>query len=154
MAAVVLDSELLLLLVVGSASRRYIRVHKKLKSYTESDYDLLLRLVGSVPAAFVTPNTLTETSNLAGYVAEPARSQIYTKLRDVIGSIEERYRASRDASAAQEFLRLGLTDSALLELGGDETVLVTADLGLYLAAASRGQKVINFNHEREAAGTT
>ena len=60
---IVLDANLLLLLVVGLTSRAYISKHKRLQGYEELDFDLLICLIGSANV-IVTPNTLTETSNL------------------------------------------------------------------------------------------
>jgi hypothetical protein len=48
-----------------------------------------------------------------------------------------------------EFIRLGLTDSVLLELGRSGATLLTVDLDLYLAALDAGLNVINYNHLKE-----
>ncbi len=54
-------------------------------------------------------------------------------------------------SQQKEFLNLGVTDSVLLLLSNNPSlVLITADLGFYLAATERGLNVVNFNHHREA----
>ena len=62
---------------------------------------------------------------------------------------EERYVASKQAVSFPALPRLGLTDCALLELCTDGVPLLTADLHLFLAAARRGAKVLNFNHLRD-----
>lgn len=98
----------------------------------------------------VTPNTLTETLNIAGQIAEPARIHIFEAFRRLLGVTEEVYVASRRASDRAEFLRLGLTDSVVLESTGKKLTIITADLDLYLEALRQGQSVINFNHLREA----
>ena len=74
--AVILDSNLLVLLVVGTTSRSYIGKHKRLRAYTDRDFVLLLEVLSAAQRIIVTPNTVTETSNLAGQIAEPARSRI------------------------------------------------------------------------------
>ena len=64
-----IDANLLVLLVVGSAGRDYISKHRRLRRFSKEDYDLLLRLIRKAKGTrrvFVTPNTLTETSNLLG----------------------------------------------------------------------------------------
>jgi hypothetical protein len=43
---VVVDTNLLLLLVVGSASRNYVDKHKRLGDYSLDDFDLLVELIG------------------------------------------------------------------------------------------------------------
>jgi hypothetical protein len=146
---IVLDSNLLLLLVVGSASRRYIASHKRLRSFTEADFERLLAMLDG-NRLLLTPNTLTETSNLAALDLkhDPARSQIRMVLRRFIDAGDEIMVASRTGAAQDEFLRLGLTDSVLLSLGSPSTTLLTTDLDLYIAAGRRGQAAENFNHFR------
>ncbi len=71
-------------------------------------------------------------------------------MREMIGKTVEVYVASASAGARNEFLRLGLADTALLELKPDGIPLPTSDLDLFLAAQRNGRAVFNFNHIREA----
>lgn len=146
---VILDSNLLLLLVVGLTSPRYIATHKRLQAYEEIDFNRLKALLASADKVIVTPNTLTETSNLAGQIGEPARRRICQQLRLIFRTFEERYVESSRAAEHNEFLRLGLADAVQLEVAGEGHTLLTADLNLYVAAAARGFKAVNFNHYRE-----
>lgn len=114
----------------------------------EEDFSLLQALLKGASAVVLTPNTLTETSNLATKINEPAKSQILLTLAVISHDFAEIYHPSRDASEGAEFTRLGLTDSVLLDIGRPDTVLLTTDNGLYLAALERGQQAINFNHHR------
>ncbi len=147
--AFLLDSNLLLLFVVGATSRALISRHKRLKAFIEKDYDKLVELLSDVPQVLLTPNTLTETSNLAGQIDEPARTEIYRMLRAVIDRTDEHYIRSPEAAGRSEFLRLGLTDAALLEASSEEIVILTTDVGLYLAALDKGSPARNFNHIRD-----
>jgi hypothetical protein len=91
----------------------------------------------------VTPNTLTEAINLGGQIAEPARRRVMAaKSREIVV-------ASREAAHRPEFPDLGLTDAALMQIASDQQIILTADLGLYLAAIRSGKPAINFNHYRE-----
>lgn len=147
----ILDTNLLLLLIVGSTSRKYISQHKRLRAYSETDFDLLIKIISHAPNIFVTPNTLTETSNLIRHIAEPARTKIIKFFRDYIPSADEHYCESRRATTREEFIRLGLTDSVILHEMADDFILLTDDLGLYLAAIDEGYSAQNFNHLRDAA---
>ena len=62
-----IDANLLLLLVVGSVSPDAIARHRRLRVFTRDDYDILINQIGQVERVLVTPNTLTETSNLLGW---------------------------------------------------------------------------------------
>ena len=144
-----IDTNLLVLLVVGSVGRELIEKHRRLREYSAEDYEILIDLLDRVERVFVTPNTLTETSNLLAQHAEPERSRFFDRLRFVIHESEEIVVASAVASSNSAFNRLGLTDAALLEVVTPETPLVTVDLDLYLAANASGQEVaLNFTHLR------
>jgi hypothetical protein len=97
----------------------------------------------------LTPNTLTETSNLAAYIGEPARRNIFGVLQAIIMDSHEHYVASRVAAERNEFIRLGLTDASLVEASSEEVAILTTDLDLYLAALSKGSPALNFNHIRD-----
>ena len=144
-----MDTNLLLLLIVGSASRDYISKHKRLKAYSEKDFDILMKIISIVPNVFVTPNILTETSNLAGQISEPARTKIFNFFRDYIPSADEHYCESRRAINREEFIRLGLTDAVILHEMTDVFILLTDDFDLYCAAIKEGYQAQNFNHLRD-----
>ncbi len=144
-----IDTNLFVLLVVGSVGRKLIEKHRRLRKYSAEDYEILINLLGRVQRVYVTPNTLTETSNLLGQHAEPERSRFFERFHFIIQESEEVTVASVEASSNSAFNRLGLTDAALLEVVTPETPLVTVDLDLYLAANASGQEAaLNFTHLR------
>ena len=144
-----IDANLLLLLVVGSVSRDAIARHRRLREFTLDDYGILINLIDQVEQVLVTPNTLTETSNLLGLHGEPERSRFFEQLRFIIEETEEIVVASVGASQNNAFTRSGLTDAALLEVATQETPIITVDLDLYLAAsASKPESAVNFTHLR------
>ena len=149
-AGVFIDANLLVLLVVGSVDRGLIAKHRRLRDFIAKDYDLLLDLIELVDQVYVTPNTLTETSNLLAQHGEPERSMLLKQLRVIIHESEEVVVASTAASSNSKFHRLGLTDAVLLEVITAETPLITVDLDLYLAALEKGQDAaVNFTHLRD-----
>lgn len=144
-----IDANLFVLLVVGSVGMEMIAKHRRLREYSEEDYKTLVRLLDRVDRVFVTPNTLTETSNLLAQHGDPERSRFFQMLRFVIHESEEVVVASSVASSNSEFGRLGLTDVALLEVATEETPLLTVDLDLYRAALEKGKETaVNFTHHR------
>ena len=55
-----------------------------------------------------------------------------------------------DAARRDVFPRLGLTDTALLEVVSADAPLLTVDLDLYVAALASGDEAAsNFNHWRD-----
>lgn len=147
--SLLIDANLLILLIVGTASRDYIARHKRLRAFSVEDFDALLNIVSSVRALVITPNTLTETSNLARQIAEPAYSEVQRVFRELALSTGETYVASSDAVNRNEFIRLGLTDAALIECASEDVALLTTDFDLYQSALAAGAQAYNFNHIRE-----
>ena len=144
------DTNLFVLFVVGSESRDLVSRHRRLRDYTATDYDILRGLLDQVSQRFVTPNTLTETSNLLGQHVEPERSMLFRRLRTIIQDSREVVIASMAAASNREFERLGLTDVALLEAINADTPLLTVDFRLYRAALEKGaDTVVNFSAYRD-----
>lgn len=148
-SALFIDANLIVLLVVGLVGRDLIAKHRRTREFVVEDYDRLSGVVSRVGTIRVTPNTLTEASNLLGQHGEPQRSQLLLKLRALIERSQESVVASLDAARHGVFPRLGLTDAALLEVVLADAPLLTVDLKLYEAALARGEEAaINFNHLR------
>lgn len=148
----ILDSQLVVLLVVGLVSKTIIPKHKNLTAYTPSDYDLLRAILGADPGILLLPNIVTESSSLLRQHRDPERRRLMAKLRELIASSEERYVPSARAAAQADYMRLGITDSAILVGGAPDLRLLTADLDLFVAAETSGLRAINFNHHRESFG--
>ena len=146
---ILLDASLLVLLAVILATRQYIARHRRLTKYDATDLDILAGLINRSSGVIFTPNVLTETSNLARHISEPARTEVAATLARLIGRAEEHVVASRRAVLRPEYLRLGLTDAILLEALQTGTVLVTDDLDLHLAASIAGLSVVNLTHLRD-----
>ena len=141
------DTNLLVLFVTGNVDEEIIGRHRRLREFTQEDYELLDETLAPYERILVTPNTLTETSNLLSQHADPERSRLLETLRFLIQHTEEIVVASVDASAEDEFERLGLADAALLHVATPETPVITADFDLYFAIAQRqADAVVNFRH--------
>ncbi len=149
MPGIYVDANLLVLRILGDVSRQLVDKHRRLSAFSSEDYDKLLDFTSCYAYLLVTPNTLTETSNLIACHGEPERSELMGRLRSLIHESREIVVSSAAASTNQEFLRLGLTDAALLEHVSNRTPLLTADLKLYLAALAKGDRAaFNFTHFR------
>jgi hypothetical protein len=148
-SSIIIDSNLLTLFVIGTASRNFIATHKRASPYTAKDYDLLVKILGGALEILVTPHALAETSNLIGYTKEPDRAKIYETMRRITSGLTECPVVSSKSMERTEFLRLGLTDCTLLDINHQAKILLTADLNLYLAATKVGYEAYNFHHLRD-----
>lgn len=149
MKQIIVDANLLVLLVVGLTKRSLIEKHKRTKSYEQEDFDLLIEVLSNFDQIVVTPHILTETSNLASQIGEPAMTNIRQTLLNLLDEQKEEYEASISIGKHQSFLRLGLTDCAILNLVKNNLPLITVDLDLYLSALSINHDTVNFNHLRQ-----
>ena len=150
---VLLDTNLLLLFVVGTADRAAIAKHSRLRTYSDEAFELLLLSLQQASEIVVTPNTAVETSNLLRQgVSEPLRSALSRHFGLLLKRMREDYVPSFAAVDHPTFVRLGLTDAAISHLADGDMAILTADLDLYLAALSSGRDVVNFNHLREQHG--
>ena len=147
LAGIFVDANLLVLRIVGDVDRDLVARHRRLSEFTPEDYDLFVRFTSRYGHLVVTPNTLPEASNLVTYHSEPDRSRFLEKLRSLIHETKEVVVSSAHASENPAFVRLGLTDAALLEAISREQPLVTVDLKLYLAALAKDEcAAVNFTH--------
>ncbi len=101
-------------------------------------------MVDTLEQLFVTPNTLTETSNLL-HGSQDIRPM--KQLKILTQQAIEVYFPSQDAVNSDVFNRLGLTDVVLMESISADRPLITVDFELYGAAVAKGDKVAyNFTH--------
>lgn len=146
-AKIYVDANLLVLLVVGATGKNLIAKHRRLQTFDIADYERLMELLNQIGNVLVTPNVLTEASNLLAQHAEPERSRFFNKFGTLIGETEENIVDSKKAVQNNQFIRLGLTDAALLEVVSKSNPLITVDLDLYLAvSAKENEAAYNFRH--------
>jgi hypothetical protein len=147
----ILDSNLIVLLVVGLADENAVLKHKRTRAYTVGDFQLLLRVISDYSELAALPNALSEASNLLEFEGNGLPEKIFLQFLRFVSTTREIYVPSLAASRRNEFRRLGLTDAATLEVAKEDIHILSADLGLYLAAAEAGYSVANFTHAIEAA---
>ena len=138
-----IDANLLVVLVVGLVDRKLVGKHRRTRTFTPENHDRLLVEIGDLPI-FVTPNTLTEASNL---LENPKDTRFLDQLRVLIEISKEIFVDSSTAAQNSAFTRLGLADTALLEVVSAERPLFTVDFALYRAALSKGEEAaVNFTY--------
>ena len=151
-STLVIDTNLLLVLLVGAQDRNQIPRFKRTSRYTVEDYDHLANYVAGFRRVVVTPNVLTEVSNLAGQLAEPLRSRVRGQL-GVFAATQaaERYVPSSEAVKERDFLRLGLADATVVLAASnpdEKFAVLTDDLDLYRMLLAEDVDAVNFFHLR------
>lgn len=146
--SIVIDTIILLLLIVGSVERELIPSFKRTDQYSVQDYDILRNFLSEFNTKIVTPNILTEVSNLLGQLAKPKRNIAMSHLKNLIMDFIEVYTESAIISKLEHFIPLGLTDSDLFYSELEDFVFLTDDFKLSGKLTKAGREAINFKHLR------
>ena len=146
------DTNLLVLLIVGKVNRKRIEKFKRTNTYCESDFDLLFELIAQATETYTVTHVMAETSNLTdlkGHEGEESRAS----LKKLAASLIEPPIASTEAAQDDSFAALGLTDAAIARIARlHECTVLTDDFNLYRYLLTNELPVLNFTHLRKAAG--
>lgn len=150
---VFLDTNLLVVLLVGAMDVDQVERFKRTRAYSRDDYALLADFVGGFERMLATPNVLTETSNLLGQLSEPMRRRALVALGTLTGVCAEAYYPSTELVRDPYFPVLGLSDTSIIRAGDTDLTVLTDDLQLYLRLSALGIEAVNFNHLRSGSWT-
>jgi hypothetical protein len=142
-----IDTNLLVLLLVGLVNRRRIPQFKRTQNFTSQDFDALAALRNWFGKLVVTPHVMSQVSDLIDISGQDL-ARVRAFFRQFVEQAEEFYAPSRELVQDALFSRLGLTDAAIATVCSKGILLVTADLDLHLALQRRGADSLNFNHVR------
>lgn len=144
------DSDLLLVLCVGSVDRNLVREFKRTNAYSENDYDILCRFVGFFQKIFTTPNILTEVNNLGRNLKGKRRNEFQKAFSRITNSLLEQYTESRAAVNIPIFRDCGLADSVTFCVSQSSRgcLLLTDDLQLAGKVRKNGGAALNFTQLR------
>jgi hypothetical protein len=146
MRSLLIDTNILVLHIIGSWDRAAIRAHRRTAAFAPQDYDLLQSEIRRYQRVLTTHGVLTEASNLMGNDfhedVAPTLVKVCTPLVEVVHPKETMF-------AERAFSRLGFADASVLAALDDETIVLTDDVNLYSQALFQGREAINFNHLRQ-----
>lgn len=121
-----------------------------MREFLPRDYDVATRIISHFQQAVVTPNVVTECSDLLSDCADEREKQWLKAFLQTGGGIRvEEYVPSRDAAGLRQYEYLGIADCSLLSLVDERTVLLTTDAKLADAATRINPNCMNFNHWRD-----
>lgn len=147
---VFIDTNLLVLYLVGLVNPKRIESFKRTSAYLKEDFELLQAVISNFSQIVSTAHVLAELSNLAELEGKE-QTRIREEFRRLVTMIEEQHDPSRTLVSHPLFARLGLTDAAIATVGERGILVITADLDLHVALEQRGAEAINFNHVRALA---
>ena len=141
-----LDSNLMLLYLIGSFQRNLVENFKRTQVFSIRDYDLLIRIVQQFRTLVTTPHILTEVSNVSNF-SNSLPSHLRTFWLDYfavqIQSFDEVRTAAGVLCNEASFNPFGLTDAALHNASAD-TLVMSEDFRLTGFLSSLGVATINF----------
>ena len=142
------DTNLLVLLLVGRVNTERIRNFKRTQDFTVDDFHLLQRLVMwfGTPL-FATPHVLSQVSDLTN-LPGPEGPSIRRLFQTTVELIEEQYDAARTLVQNPLFKRFGLGDASIAAVCERNVLVLTADVQLHVALEVLGLDALNFNHVR------
>lgn len=145
---ILIDTNSLLLLLVGLMDTELIRKHKRTAIYEEQDFNDLLSVIGNLDNLVVLPNVWTETDNLLNNFGGEQKHRYIITTVETIKSTTETFLESTKGVAHYSFYDLGLTDSLLLQYAMQCDLLVTSDSRLSDYAVANGVKVYDMKKIR------
>jgi predicted nucleic acid-binding protein len=150
-AKLLIDTNLLVLFVVGSVNRDRIETFKRTRQYTKADYDLLLRILQEFKQRYTVAHVLAEVSNLTD-LSSFERHRARHILKETISLLDEVEISSAHAAEDALYEKLGLVDAAISAVARSQNCAVlTDDLDLYLELSRDKVSVLNFTHLRARA---
>jgi rRNA-processing protein FCF1 len=147
-AGVLVDTNLLLLYVVGAFDPQRIPAFKRTSRFTPDDYALLVDFLKRFQRIVTTPHILAEVSNLAAELSGQVKDGVFQKLAAGIGLYDERHAPAAEVAVHPAFARFGLTDLAVLRHARDRLLVLSDDFRLTQYLQHHGVDAINFNHLR------
>ena len=142
MKSLLLDTNVLLLYLIGN--RQPERVGgKRLEKFDIADLSTTNNYCRKYKNHKTLPNILTEASNFLGSGKQEIVKGAAGFLKDYIRDVSEVFEASLTTVSDPAYLRLGLTDAAILRLCTEETIVMTTDFDLCGKLESKGVEVVN-----------
>lgn len=138
---ILIDTNALVVLIVGLIDTRLFKHHNRTSIYDEEDFNDLLHEIGAIEKLVVLPNVWTETDNLLNKFSGDYKTRYVGEIRKIITSTTEKFIASIKATESYTFYDLGLTDSLLLYYAKECQYLITSDSKLADYALANGISV-------------
>lgn len=140
---ILIDSNSLLVLILGFINPSLINKHSKTSIYDENDFYILLDVIKDVKSLVVLPNIWTEVDNLLNKFNGQYKTLYVQKIIQTIKDTSEKYIESQSIENNYAFYDLGLTDTLILEHAKECKMLITSDSQLSDYARANGTVVFD-----------
>lgn len=147
-----IDTNALVVLLIGLMDARLLKTHKRTSIYDEKDFQNLVEFIGDFRKLVVLPNIWTEVDNLLNDFGGNQKYIYVEKIKMLINTLNEEVISSIKATECETFFHIGLTDSLVIECAKKCKLLITSDSSLSDYARAYGIKVydmVKIRNERE-----
>jgi rRNA-processing protein FCF1 len=149
-AGILVDTNLLVLYIVGLYKPGLITAFKRTRQYTAEDFGLVARAIKFFRQIIVTPQMLAELTNLLGEREDKQVSACFRVIVVVLQRAGEQYLPKNRLLTNDLLPRLGFTDLSILEAAKEFGYSVlTDDFVLHGKVQKAGCRAINLNHLRQ-----
>ena len=138
---ILIDSNSLIVLVLGMIDPSLIEKNKRTSIYSHKDFEQLLEVIVDFKNLVLLPNIWTEVDNLLNRMPGRHRYTYVQTLMMLTKETTEQFLQSKVAIESPSFFDLGLTDSAILEVARECELLMTSDSKLSDHALALGINV-------------
>lgn len=128
---IIVDTNLLLLLIVGKTAQGRVQKFKRTAMYSADDHRLLLRLLDQFETLVATPHILAEVSNLSNGLFGDHLRDFYQSFAATLPLMLEIHNPASEISHADGFADYGLADTGLLVAAKGNYLILTDDLRFF-----------------------
>ena len=138
-----IDTNILLLYIVGSFNPILIRDFKRTANFSEDDFERVSKFIDYFELKITTPHVLTEISDFIDN-----RQNLQVGLKVYIEGSKEIFLESLELSKKETFLKFGLADTSVTYTAKDSYLIFTDDRPLYGFLTNSGIDAVNLDQIR------
>jgi len=147
LSAVLFDTNLLVLLIAGTIKPALVGTHRRLRAFSDQDYQNLSAIAARYAEHVSTPNILTEASNLLGSSDQEMFPGAGVALANYCARLREIYVPSEAVMSEGVYLRFGLADAGIVDVALRHRIhVMTAEYALHGILVRSGGTSVNLRH--------
>jgi len=127
---IIVDSNSLIVLILGLMNPALIKDHDRTSIYSEEDFQNLMLVIKDFESIIVLPNIWTEVDNLLNNFCGQYKELYVRNILELIKKTSEKYLATTQIESNGYFFDLGITDTLILECAKGCNLLISSDSSL------------------------
>jgi len=146
---IIVDTNLLILFLVGKYDIDYISKFKITYKYSIEDFEILRDFVVKFKKIIITPHILAELSNLSMKITENRLKEYFKYFIEILKKSDEINIDKNSILLSKYVDKIGITDvGIMLASENNDLLFITDEFRLANISEYEGIKVLNFNHIR------